>query len=191
MEVGDTKALLEERIGSARRDQGALLDERKGLLRDEAAESPAVVEQWASSMPVVDVHVGHAPEYDLMITCVVYEQEVALEPGEHSVETRRSVSPGPPTDPGEFVTPRDSELPRQRFLILSQDVDAEETDRCYARPARGALSRGQSDHGRIQRKRRERLARESDRPDVLRGCDDGYASCEVPEHLAKSSCVES
>src|ERR1044072_6690380 len=91
--------------------------------RGESAVSALEEEKWNGrhfGLQVLD-----APEHDVMIAGLVDALELAVDPGDHSVDDGSARGRRRPTDTGELVTATDGELTADRFLLRRQDVDAE------------------------------------------------------------------
>src|SRR3984957_3735253 len=152
-----------------------------------AAEAAAVEEQRA---PLADLHRHHVAGDQLVVAAVEDVAQAALDDRQRMVDDRRSRDAVGPADALELVAARDGEGAAQCLLVFTENVHAERARLRDAGPARGAAGGTQDHHGRVERERREGLARKPDRHAVLQRGDDGDPGGEVAEHLAEPGLVE-
>src|SRR6185437_10412490 len=153
----------------------------------EPAEAAAVEEEGSA---VTDPEVEHPAGHQLVVAGVVDDAQLALHPGQRTVEEGGAGRPEVPGDPGELVATGHGEVPAQGLLVVREDVDGERTGLGDAGPAGRRLGRGQGHQRRVQRQGRERLAGEPHRRPVLHGGDHGDPGGEVAEDLPETGLVE-
>ena len=153
------------------------------------ASEPAPVEQQRGALTHLKVH--DETRHDLVVAPVVNLPQFALDHGQRTLDHGcAGYGAGTPAHAVELVATRNCECPTHRLLVLTQNIDAERARRGDAWPARGRASGRQKNHGRVERQRREGLAREAHGDILFQRSDDRDPGGKAPEHLAEPKRLE-
>src|SRR5262249_38659818 len=133
----------------------------------------------------------HLADHDDVVTGVVLRLGFAIDECEQVAEDRRAAAAVRVLDVLEAVRAALGEQPADLFVVFAENVDGPLAGALDTRPSRRRLRRTEQHERRIERQRRERVARHADGLVAVERGDDADARREVPEHGAKRRGIRS